>query len=175
VSTNPLIGVQEDQYGLQPYARAREDAAESQDGRDMCTGRFLPGHRLWASRASSGPKPKFADGEALWTACVEYFCWVEDNPVFETQPVTYRGLTTHVRVAKMRPMTKGGLCLFLGIERSTWNNWKKDRKDLADAIEEVESVIWIWQFNGAAAGLLDAGMVIRQLGIGRKVEQACTR
>jgi DNA-packaging protein gp3 len=160
-----------------PHARAGNiETADSEGNRDAGTGRFLPGNRAWAARSTSaGPAPKFADGEALWAACVEYFCWVEDNPVFEMQPVTYRGLATHVRVAKMRSMTKGGLCLFLGIERSTWNNWKKDRKDLADALEEVASVIYTWQFTGAAAGLLDEKMVIAQLRIGRKVEQAGTR
>jgi DNA-packaging protein gp3 len=175
VSTNTLIGVQEDQYGLRPYARAREDAAESQEGRNMRTGRFLPGHRLWASRVSSGPTPKFADGEALWAACVEYFDWVADNPLYEMQLVTWKGRARQVPLSKMRPMTKGALCYFLKIQRSTWNNWKRDRPDLLPTIEHAEDVIWIWEFNGAAAGLLDEGMVIRQLGIGRKVEQAGTR
>jgi hypothetical protein len=46
---------------------------------------------------------------------------------------------------------------------------------LAETIEKAEAVIWIWQFNGAAAGLLDAGMVIRQLGLAHKTEQARTR
>jgi hypothetical protein len=99
---------------------------------------------------------------------VEYFDWVAENPLHKMQPVTYRGLTTHVPVPKRRPMTKGGLCLFLGIERSTWNNWKKDRQDLARNIERAESVIWCWQFEGAAAGLLDEKMVIAQLRPGRE-------
>ena len=66
-------------------------------------------------------------------------------------------------VPKMQPMSKSPLCQFLGIERSTWNSWKRDRPDLDLTIEHSESVIWCWQFTGAAAGLLDAGMVIRQL------------
>jgi hypothetical protein len=121
-------------------------------------------------RASSGPAPKFADGEELWKACVEYFDWVHDHPLYEHRLVTYRGRTTQVPVRKMRSMSKGDLCRFLNIERSTWNGWKKNRPDLDTIIERVESVIWVWQFEGAAAGLLDAGMVIRQLGLGRKGE-----
>jgi hypothetical protein len=177
------------QYGLHPYARTREDAADAntseasgeaagktgvaqpQDRRDTRTGRFLPGHRFWAARSSSGPPPKFADGAALWKACVAYFDWVHDHPLYEHRIVTYRGHSTQVPVRKMRPMSKGQLCAFLNIERSTWNGWRKNRPDLDTTIERVESVIWIWQFEGAAAGLLDEGMVIRQLGIGRKVNQ----
>jgi hypothetical protein len=71
-------------------------------------------------------------------------------------------------------MTKGDLCR-LRIQRSTWNFWKRDRPDLEPTVEKVESVIWCWQFSHAAAGLLDAGLVIRQLGIGRKAEQERSR
>jgi hypothetical protein len=149
------------------YARACEkstsELADDEGKRDAATGRFLPGNCFWTARASSGPAPKFADGEALWKACVEYFDWVNENPLYKDHIVAYRGKVTHVPVPKMRPMSKSALCQFLGIERSTWNGWKKDRPDLDLTIERVESVIWDWQFTGAAAGLLDAGMVIRQL------------
>jgi hypothetical protein len=162
------------------YARAGnglESIKLCGDERDRVarTGHFAPGNRVWEARASSGPKPKFADGEALWAACVEYFDWVADNPLYEMQLVTWKGRATQVPLPKMRPMTKGALCYFLKIQRSTWNNWKCDRPDLLATIERAEDVIWVWQFNGAAAGLLDAGTVIRQLGLGRKIEQAGTR
>jgi hypothetical protein len=150
-----------------PRARTREASSTKpiEDGRDRnaATGRFLPGNRVWSARRPAGPAPKFADGEALWKACVKYFEWVEDNPLLKMQLVTWKGLTTQVPVPRPRPMTKGCLCLFLRIQRSTWNAWKRDRPDLASTIERVESVIWDWQFMHAAAGLLDAGMVIRQL------------
>src|SRR5262245_47880233 len=65
-------------------------------GRDPATGRFLPGHRFWETRTSSGPKPRFTEADALWRACVEYFEWVDDNPLFEDQLVTFQGKVTHV-------------------------------------------------------------------------------
>ena len=67
-------------------------------------------------------------------------------------------------------MTKTGLCAFLGIARSTWRAWKRNRPDLLPTIEHAEDIVWIWQFNGAAAGLLDEWTVIRQLGIGGKAQ-----
>ena len=142
---------------------------------DAASGRFLPGNRAWAARASSGPAPRFADAESLWTACVEYFKWVEDNPLHEVQLVTYQGRATQVPITKMRAMTKRGLCLFLGIERTTWSAWKKHRPDLARTIEDVESVIWEWKFAGAAAGLLDASIVARELGLADRAEQGRAR
>jgi hypothetical protein len=102
----------------------------------------------------------------LWEASVEYFEWVEDNPLHEVHLVTSQGRTTQVPAPKMRPMTISGLCLHLGIVPTTWRGWRRDRPDLALAIDHVEAVIWGWQFAGAAAGLLDADLVIRQLGLG---------
>jgi hypothetical protein len=159
------------------YARAREAATtkpvDDVGNRDAATGRFRSGNRAWAVRASSGPAPKFTDADALWKACVAYFEWVEANPLIEMQLVTYQGRATQVPLRKMRAMTKGDLCRHLNIARTTWNAWH-DRPDLAAAVERAESVIWCWQFGGAAAGLLDVNLVIRQLGIGRKTEQART-
>lgn len=114
---------------------------------------------------------RFADGDALWKACVEYFEWVDANPLYAVQLVTYQGRTTQVPVRKVRAMTKGDLCRFLGIQRSTWNAWKRDRPNLGPTVEKVESVVWCWQFSHAAAGLLDAGLVIRQLGLANRTVQ----
>ena len=137
--------------------------AHAREGRDAVTGRFRPGNRAWEARASSGPKPLFADAESLWKACVEYFDWVDDNPLYEDQLFTFQGRVSHVPRRRVRAMTKSDLCRFLGIERCTWNNWRRKRPDLLEVLERAEDVIWIWQFQHAAAGLLDAGMVIRQL------------
>ena len=113
--------------------RAREasttKSVDDEGKPDAATGRFRPGNRAWAARASSGPAPKFADPEALWNACVEYFCWVENNPLHEVQLVTYQGRATQVPITKMRAMTKRGLCLFLDIQRTTWSAWKKHRPE----------------------------------------------
>jgi hypothetical protein len=158
-------------------ARTREASstkpADAGRDRNAATGRVAPGNRAWEARCPAGPAPKFADGEALWKACVEYFEWVDANPLIEMRLVTYRGRATQVPLRKMRAMTKGDLCRHLHIARTTWNAWH-DRPDLAETVERAETVIWIWQFDGAAAGLLDADLVIRQLGIGRKTERART-
>src|SRR5262245_53579495 len=67
-------------------------------------------------------------------------------------------------------MTKRGLCLYLGIEHTTWSAWKKDRPDLLPAIERVESVIYTQKFSGAAANLLNANSIARELGLADKTE-----
>jgi hypothetical protein len=154
-------------------AKAPEQAKPSPDPKDdgkrnAETGRFLPGHQFWRARASSA---LFADGDALWAACDAYFCWVEDNPVVVAeQLVVADEVTKKVPVAiKTRPMTKRGLCRFLGIAHTTWAEWKRDRPELAAAIERAESVIWDQKFAGAAVGIFNGNLVARELGIADRV------
>jgi hypothetical protein len=151
------------------FARAREGSTGNDQEKRDAKGRFQAGNRFWAARASSsGPAPKFADADALWKACVTYFDWVAENPLYEDRLVTYRGIARHVPVAKMRPMRKGDLLRFIDVAHTTWAAWKRDRADLALTIEHAESVVWCWNFDGAAANLIDANLVIRQLGLGRE-------
>ncbi|OWV44216.1 DNA-packaging protein [Mameliella alba] len=140
--------------------------------RDEATGRFLPGNRFWEARSSAGPKPKFTDPDALWSACVEYFEWVESNPLYEDKLVTFQGAATHEPVAKMRAMTIGGLCLFLDIDETTWRAWKDSRPDLSTIIVRVERVIYHQKFSGAAADLLNPNIIARDLGLADKSEHS---
>ena len=111
-------------------------------------------------------------GDALWAACDTYFCWAEDNPIVEEQLVIYKGMTRLVPVPKIRPMTKRGLCRFLGIARTTWTEWKRDRPELAAAIERAEFVVWDQKFAGAAVGIFNGNLVARELGIADKTEHS---
>lgn len=131
-------------------------------------GRFLPGNRFWEARSSAGPKPKFAEADDLWIACCEYFAWVTDNPLYADQLVTFQGQATHEPVAKMRAMTIGGLCIFLDIARSTWDEWKQSRSDLSEIITRAEAVIFAQKFEGAAADLLNGNIIARELGLSEK-------
>ena len=144
-------------------------------GKDETTGRFTQGNRFWEARSGPCRKPKFAEPEQLWSAAVEYFEWVTDNPIFEDTIVTFQGVATHEPLAKMRAMTNRGLQLFLGISHETWRGWKTDghdlhRPDLADVIERIEAVIYEQKFTGAAAGLLNHGIIARELGLADKQE-----
>lgn len=139
------------------------------DGKDA-KGRFLPGNRFWEQRSSAGPKPRFTDPETLWSCCCEYFEWVEDSPLFEDKLVTFQGSATHEPVARMRAMTLAGLCMFLDISRSTWDEWRDNRPDLSDVIARVEDVMRAQKFEGAAADLLNANIIARDLGLADRSE-----
>ncbi len=139
------------------------------EGQDPATGKFLPGNRLWEARSRAGRRPLFDNSDALWAACVEYFEWVDANPLYEDRLVTFKGCCWHEPVAKMRAMTLSGLCFFLDIDMSTWEDWRK-RADLIEAVTRAEAVIYNQKFAGAAAELLSPTIIARDLGLADRSE-----
>lgn len=127
------------------------------------------GNRFWEARSSHGRNPKFESGDQLWSACCEYFQWVEDNPLWEMKPFAYQGEVTQEPVAKMRAMTLTGLCLFLDISDDTWRNYRSN-EDLLGVVSRAEKVIYDQKFSGAAADLLNANIIARDLGLAEKKE-----
>lgn len=139
------------------------------------------GNRFWEARSSHGAKPKFADdpkelegaktaSEKLWAACVEYFEWVEDNPLLSSELVKFQGAATKAMLPKMRAMTLKGLCRFIDISFETWTTWRSDRQDLSDIITRVEEVVFEQKLTGAAADMLNSNIIARELGLGDKVD-----
>lgn len=127
------------------------------------------GNQFWKMRSSHGRNPIFATPDDLWDAACEYFQWVEDNPLWEDKLVTFQGAATHEPCAKMRAMTVSGLCLFLDITRPTWDEYRK-REGFSDIVTRAEEVIRSQKFAGAAADLLNANIIARDLGLADKQE-----
>jgi len=127
------------------------------------------GNQFWKARSSHGRSPKFDKPEKLWAAACEYFDWVEANPLYEDKLVSYQGVTTHEPVAKMRAMTIVGLCVFLDIVRSTWDEYRS-KKGFSDIVTRVEDIIRTQKFEGASADLLNPSIIARDLGLADKSE-----
>jgi hypothetical protein len=120
------------------------------------------GNQFWRARSTHGRKPIFEDDEKLWEACTQYFDWVEDNPLKEG--VVYQGKVMPDGNPLMRAMTISGMCLFLDICENTWANYRLD-KDLLSVTTRAEKIIYNQKFAGAAAGLLNANIIARDLGL----------
>lgn len=158
-----------------PRAKLSADKAKKQtpkkEGKDDA-GRFLPGNKFWEARSSHGRKPIFETAEDLHSACHEYFEWVEANPLFEAKAFAHQGSVTMASLPKMRAMTLAGLCIFLGISRDTWNDWRESRPDFSEVQRETEEIIYAQKFSGAAADLLNASIIVRDLGLAEKKEHS---
>lgn len=127
------------------------------------------GNQFWKARSTHGRNPIFSNAADLETACEEYFEWVEENPLWEDKVTSFQGVNTHEPVAKMRAMTLDGLILFIDIDDRTWKRYK-DQDDFCGVITRIEKAIRSQKFAGAAADLLNANIIARDLGLADKAE-----
>lgn len=128
---------------------------------------FQAGNQLWKARSSHGRKPIFSDKDKLEAACLEYFQWVDDNPLTEMKAFHYQGQVIQEPMPKMRAMTISGLCLFLDISDETWRDYRS-KADFSGVIEWAEKIIYNQKFAGASADLLNANIISRDLGLADK-------
>lgn len=113
----------------------------------------------------------FLTPEDFLKACVEYFEWAENNPLQEEHLFAYQGEVTRASTDKVRAFTKRGLATYLGIPESRLGSYK-NRMDPAwrEVMEMVEQVIYTQKFENAAAGLLNASIISRDLGLAEKTQ-----
>jgi hypothetical protein len=121
-------------------------------------------NKFWKSRSSHGRKPIFQTPDDLWTACLQYFDWVDDNPLYECKAFGHKDGPQTIDLPKMRAMTITGLCIFLDIGRRTWDDYRA-REDFVPVTTRVDEIIWTQKFQGAAADLLNANIIARDLGL----------
>lgn len=126
-------------------------------------------NKFWTMRSSHGRKPKFACSKKLMAACNEYFEWVQSNPLKEHKQYHHQGQLTNGVVAKMRPMTVKGLCIFLDISLTTWATYTERDEDedqgFLGVTTRVREIIDTQKFEGAAADLLNPNIIARDLGL----------
>ena len=127
------------------------------------------GNQFWKVRSSHGRKPIFGSPEELWDASVEYFEWVEENPLKEAQAFAYQGSVKLQELPKMRAMTIAGLCIFLDISQQAWSEYKQ-REGFGEVTTRVDEIIRTQKFEGAGAGLLNPNIIARDLGLSEKSE-----
>lgn len=132
------------------------------------------GNRFWELRSKHGRDKLFATPQLLWEAAIEYFSWCEENPLLETKAFAYQGEIVTTELPKMRAMTLSGLCFYLGVNEAYFRTFKaqlpEDEKDFNTVLSEIETVIYNQKFSGAAADLLNANIIARDLGLSDKSE-----
>ena len=127
------------------------------------------GNRFWEARSTHGRAPIFKSPDALWSAAVEYFQWVEENPLYEAKVAANKGEPEIVYVPKVRAMTLAGLQNFLDISDQAWLNYS-DREDFIGICAQIAKIIRQQKFEGASAGLLNHAIIARDLGLADKQE-----
>jgi hypothetical protein len=130
---------------------------------------FVKGNSLWAIGLNNRLQPNklFNDPADLVKAIADYFQWVESNPFQEKKLVTYEGNSTLEDIPKARTPTLNGILLWTGMSRTFWGDIKQGRKrtDLHDVVVAAEQAMHDWKFSGAAAGLFNAQIIMRDLNL----------
>ena len=121
----------------------------------------------WEQKPKEGRPVKFTSPDHLWSCAIEYFEWVELNPLQEQKLFHFQGAIIKESVDKMRAMTAAGLCVFLGIGTSTWHDYK-DKPEFSEVTRKIDDIMRTQKFSGAAADLLNANIIARDLGLADK-------
>ena len=128
--------------------------------------KFKAGNQYWRVRVNNGRKRDYTP-EELAEGANEYFEFIEQNPFREQD---FRGKDAYeVKINRMRPMTIEGLCNALEITTHTFFNYEK-LPDYFHVTKRIRQIIEAQQFEGAAAGFLNANIIARKLGLGDKSE-----
>jgi hypothetical protein len=126
-------------------------------------------NKFWQKRTTHGREKIFEDPNSFWLAACEYFDYCEENPLEEEVAFHYQGMITTHKLNKMRAMTISGLCIFLDIDQRTFNNYgdgnKDAYKDFFPIVTRIREIIATQKFEGSAAGLLNANIIARDLGL----------
>lgn len=129
------------------------------------------GNQFWKARSSHGRLPIFAAPDDLWDACVEYFAWTDDNPLYERKAFGSKDGPQTIDLPKMRAMSVSALCIFLDISPHTWADYRA-REDFTPICSRVDEIIRSQKFQGAAADLLNPSIIARDLGLADKSEHS---
>lgn len=126
------------------------------------------GNEFWKLRKDMSEDGRKISIKDLIVQCQGYIDYCLSTPLIE---IDYRGKDNReVRIPKMRAMSLWGLYTWLNISESTWKEWKKDPK-YSRVVTRVENLIKAYKFEGAAAGLLNSNLIIRDLSLVDKQEQ----
>lgn len=133
------------------------------------TGGCFPNqNNLWKFRNKHGKDHKYTP-DSLWEEAEKYFVWVEEHPLWEMKMFAFQGVVTKENSPKMRAMTIQGFCLFADISDETYSNYRKN-DDYVGITTRIDKTIYHQKFTGAAADLLNANIIARDLGLKDKTD-----
>jgi len=134
------------------------------------------GNEYWKARLFSGRAKIFEKPEDLANAIAAYFSDVESNPLYETQLIKLKGeggkeMVKSFKRTLARCTTVEGLCIWLGITLPTFLEYEK-RKEFTNVITCAREIMYERKLEGAAAGLYNASIIARDLGLADKTVNA---
>lgn len=143
------------------------------------------GNQFWKLRTKHGRDKLFSSPKVLWDEACKYFEWSDANPLKTVEQarggkskrkveVSEKGVSVEetglIELPLMRAYTWDGLEIFLDIDSLREYKTNKDYKDFSQVITRIGKIIYTQKFEGSAAGLLNANIIARDLGLVDKKE-----
>lgn len=125
--------------------------------------------KIWAALKPGRPV-LYSSPNSLWEAAQKYFQWCLDHPLYEQKVFSFQGeINTH-DMPKMRAMSIYGLVTFLCINESTFHDYAKKSEDFSKVCMAIKAIMIEQKFSGAAADLLNASIIVLDLGLKREAD-----
>lgn len=129
--------------------------------------RFPTENQFWKLRSKSGRDTLFASPQAMREAAEEYFNWCDAHPFYKAEAIKSGDMAgTLMKVPVMRPYTYEGFLSYIDAGKEYWRQFKKEHPpDFSGIIDWISQTIYNQKFSGAAANLLNANIIARDLGL----------
>lgn len=123
------------------------------------------GH-YWQRRKKHGREPDYTP-DALYDKALEYFQWVDENPLYMAELMKSGELAGHIaQVPKRRPYTLTGFQLFAEISHVTFLAYEKRKEpEYLTVCRWIRETVYNQKFEGAAAGFFNHAIIARDLGL----------
>lgn len=107
--------------------------------------------------------------EEVFNFAVRYFSWAESEAIKAIETAAYQGVVSESLVHKPRVFTLNGLALFMGVNINRFARWRTEA-GYSDVMAFVDSVIHEQKYQLAAANIINAGFVGKEIGIDKATE-----
>jgi hypothetical protein len=107
----------------------------------------------------------------LKSQAADYFQWVEDHPLLEEKAFAHQGIVAREELAKCRAFSFKALASHMGLTTAQLSKYRSYGPEWEEAFDLIDQIIYSQKFENAAAGLLNATIIGRDLGLVEKSER----
>jgi hypothetical protein len=126
---------------------------------------FKKGNQLWRMNQNIGRKPLFKTPEELWEKAIQYFQYIDDNPILKTD---FKGKENEiVKYDLQRPYTWQGFYVFLGVKDL---EHYKTKAVFSEILTHIGNIIYSQKYEGASVGIFNHAIIARDLGLTERID-----
>lgn len=125
---------------------------------------FKKGNEIWklADPEKVGRPPRWKTPKELWASVHPYFDHQDENPIISTEITSTSKGSFLKEIHHKKPYTWQGLYVFLGVPNL---DHYKEKDEFSAILTHIGNIIYSQKFDGAAAGVFNANIIARDLGL----------